>query len=265
MVISRVGAIVIVGLALVAGPALASPNAGPGTAPLVPLGAPFSGEWAGTPSTHPVSRGGSEYPTQWWRVAPFVRTGDQLRVGVDNSRGESDVAVCLVPSTDEFGADSALGTCRNRERIVPSGRLDRLILPHVAASGQPLLAFYGGFANRGGGYSAIVERVVVVVNIAVNPPRRIKRRFTYRAVVRYGDRTAAMDGTVGVLHWRRSGRNPGPESFRRLAGARSVRGTLRFKARLPKSTRRKVQLRSCVAQPDGGTRCTRWATVRLRK
>ena len=263
MVFTRVGAIVVVGLALVAGPASASPNGGPGTAPLVQFGAPFSGQWAGTPNTHRLSRAGSEYPTHWWRIASYVRTGDQVQIAVDNSRGDTDVALCLLPSVDDYGADSALGACEKRERRVSKGRLDRLVIPYAGSSGQPLLVFYGGF--RSGGYSATIERVIVRVKIGINSVTRVRRKFTHRAVVRYGDGTRAADGTVGVLQWSRSGRNPGPKSFTKLAGARSVKGTLRFKAKLPKYTRNSVMLRSCVIQPGGGASCTQPYRVRLRR
>lgn len=265
MFASRVGAIVIAGLALVAGPAAASPNAGPGTAPVMPLRAPLTGTWAGTPSTHPVSRGGGELPTQWWRVQPFVRTGDLLQIAVDNSRDTTGVALCLVTPTDEFGADSALSGCRTRERVIPPGRLDRILLRHVGASGNPLLVFYGGRASQAGGYSAVIEKVIQVLDIAVDPLVRTKRRFSYRAFVRYGDRTRAPDGTLGILQWSRSGRNPGPPTFTRLARARSVKGRLKFKARLPKTTKNKVKIRACVIQPAGGARCTKPERVRLRK
>ena len=183
-----------------------------------------------------------------------MRTGDQLLIAVDNSRGETDVALCLLPSVDEFGADSALGACEKRERRVTIGRLDRLAVPLIGASGQPLLVFYGGF--RSGGYSATIERVIVRLRISVNPVGRIRRKFTHRAFVRYGDGTRAANGTVGILQWSRSGRNPGPKSFTRLAGARSVKGTIRFKAKLPKYTRNSGLLRSCVSQPGGGASCT---------
>ncbi len=257
------GAIVVVGLALLAGPASASPNGGPGTAPLVQFGAPFSGEWAGTPNTHRLSRAGSEYPTHWWRIAPYVRTGDQVQIAVDNSRGETDLALCLLPPVDEYGADSALGACEKRERRVPKGRLDRLVLPLIGKSGQPLLVFYGGF--RSGGYTATIERVAVRLRIGVGSVRGVKRKFTHKAFVRYGDGTRAPNGTVGILQWSRSGRNPGPKGFVKLASARSVKGTLRFKAKLPKSTRNGVQLRACVIQPGGGARCTEPYKVRLRR
>ena len=173
--------------------------------------------------------------------------------------------LCLVSPTDEFGADSILSGCQRQERTIPRGRLDRIVLRHVGSTGQPLLVFYGGLASQSGGYSAIVEKVIQVVNIAVDAPQRVERKFTYRASVRYGDGTRAPDGTVGVLQWSRSGRNPGPTSFTRLAGARSVRGTLRFKARLPESAKNRVRLRACVIQPAGGARCTDAARVRLRK
>lgn len=263
-VVSRVATIAIAGLALLAGTANASPNGGPGTAPLAQLGAPLTGVWAGTPSSHPVSRRGVLFPTQWWRVAPFVRTGDVLQIAVDNTRNPSDLAVCLLSPTDEFGADSALGACERQERIIPRGRLDRILLRHAGSSGQPLLVFHGGLANQGGGYTAVVERVTKIVKIAADPPQRIRRKFTFRASVRFGDGTRAPDGTVGILQWTRSGRNPGPTSFTRLDGARSVRGRLKFKARLPDSARNRVRLRACVIQPDGGVACTKAARVRIR-
>ena len=212
-----------------------------------------------------MKRGGAEYPTQWWRVAPYVRTGDQLQIGVDNSGGGSVVAVCLVSPVDEFGADAALGSCQKRERTI-LGRLDRIVLPHVGDSGQPFLVFYGGRANQGGGYWAVIERVFRVVKIGTGKPLvRIRRKFTYRAFVRYGDGTLAPNGTVGFLRWRRSGRNPGPGAFTTLASARSVKGRLRFKARLPKSTKKRVELQSCVTHPRGGLRCTEAESVKLRK
>ena len=260
----RVGAIFVIAFALAAGPASASPNAGPGTAPALSLRAPFAGVWAGTPSTHPVSRGGGELPTQWWRVTPLVRTGDLVQIGVDNTRGQGNLAVCLASPTDEFGADSALSGCVKRERTVPPGRLDRIVLTQAGSSGQPLLVFYGG----GGSYSGVVEKVIRILKISVNPVGRVRHKFTFRAVLRHGDGVRAPDGTVGVLQWKRAKGTPGPGSFTRLAGARSRKGTLKFKARLPRSAQKRVQVRACVIQPDqpeGGTRCTDPKTLRLKK
>jgi len=230
----------------------------------MPLRAPFAGAWTGTPLIHPVSRGGVERPTQWWRIGAYVHKGDRPQIGVDNTRGTGDLMVCLVSPTDEFGADGALRSCQSRERTVPRRRLDRIGLPHVGDSGNPLLVFYGG----GGSYSGVIEKVIRIVNISVDPVARIKRKFTYKAFLRHGDGAPAPNGTVGVLQWKRSGRGAGPEFFTRLATARSRKGTLRFKAKLPRSAKKKVRIRSCVIEPDqpeGGVRCTNAETIRLKK
>ena len=55
--------------------------------------------------------------------------------------------------------------------------------------------FFGGKANDPGSYSAIVEKVVRPVSIGTNPVGRVRRKFTFRAFVRYADGTAAADGT----------------------------------------------------------------------
>lgn len=84
-----------------------------------------------------------------------------------------------------------------------------------------------------GGYMATIEKVITRVNIGSVPPRRIGRRFSYRATLRYGDNVPAADGTRGVLQWRRGRGGRGPRSFKNLAFKQSVGGVLRFRAKLP--------------------------------
>ena len=133
-----------------------------------------------------------EYPTQWWRVAPLVRTGDLLQVAVDNSRDANDrEAICLVSPTDEFGADSIL-----------------VRLPEAASGRSPGAAWTGSSSAlrriqraasagvlRGPGQS---ERRLLGHRREGHPGREHRggrpaagqaRKFTYRASVRYGDGT----------------------------------------------------------------------------
>lgn len=247
--------------------ALASENVSPSSASLINVGVPFSGTWYGTPI-----RIRNEYdesdPTHWWRLAPVLRVGDTIQVAVDASQTQV-VNLCLASPVDDYGAADALSGC-GRGTGYP-GAFRRLRVPYNGTTGQPFLVVDPGYDEAAsdpssGSYTVTIEKVITRVNIGTTPSRRVRRSFTYRAALRYGDNTPAADGTGGVLQWKRAGAGKGPRTWAKLAGARSTRGMVTFRARVPKriKAKRKFALRSCVLQPGGGPRCTRGAAVKVR-
>ena len=249
----------------------ASSNVAPSSAVGVGLGVPFSGSWPGTGRSQPSCNRGNGQFCHWWRLSPLLRRGDKVTLAVDHSagdRGTAQLSLCLLSPVDDFDANAAVGGCQwtNTAYIAQ----DRETLTYAGATGQAFLVVNAGCcsgspAKSGGQYTATVERVTTRVDIGAVPPNRVARAFRYTASVRYGDNTTAADGLRGVLEWRRAKGTPGPRSFKRFSSATSSSGRLSFRAKLPRTARRKLQLRACVQQPGGGQRCTPAKTVKIRR
>lgn len=253
--------VLVVALAAQGTAASASDNVRPSSAPPVDLGVPFSGSWYGTPTTS------DDIVEHWWRLTSRIHTGDSLQIAVDNSGSGYEAFLCFTSPVDDYGADEAVEKCSFKR--VGGRQLSRLTLRYNGISGQPLLIVTprssddAHLYSQSGGYSATIETIITRVNIGAIARRVVKHSFAYKATLRYGDNTAAVDGTSGVLQWRRASGAPGPKSFKDLASANSVGGRLRFVAKLPKKARKRLQLRACVFQPGGPPRCTRADTVKV--
>lgn len=113
-------------------PAVASNNARPSSAPVVPLGVPFSGTWFGTPTY------GSSSAHHWWRVGALVRTGDSIQVAIDN-RASAPQRFCVVPPVDDFGADAGIASnkCNHLDQTIEVASMGRRTLRYAGPTGQP--------------------------------------------------------------------------------------------------------------------------------
>lgn len=256
-VMAVVGAAIVLGLALPAAGAVASPNNSPTTSTPFGIGVPFSGNWPGTVVAH-----GHSY-NHWWRTPTVLRPGDSLQLAVDNRLGTETVSFCLLPPVDGFDADNVLeDKCNSDDNFyVPPERQDRAQMTYGATTGQAHLVAYrccysvGSTASGGGQYTVVVERIVTRVVPGLVVPSLIPATFTVSSAMVYGDNAPVTDGTGARLEWRyRAERGRTPSPFIPLADAFSVGGAATFTGTLPPEAQgRAVQLRVCAGQPGGDT------------
>lgn len=234
--------------------AQASSNNAPSNAVNVQIGKPFAGVWPGTVYQH-----GNSF-NHWWRLPAVIRPGDTVQVAVDNRLSSRTIHLCLIPTVDDFAADTWIEQC-SYEPYFEAGQQSRTTLTYQGPAGQGFLVAWisrGCCYERGeadedsdGQYTATIERITSLVNIGLAVPAALPTSFTLQGSVIYGDNTPAADGTAAVLQWRPvavKGTDPVP--FANFIYANSVGGVVTFSGAMPVAAQgHKVQLRACVAQP----------------
>ena len=247
-----VGFVVVAALALAVATGRADqgyPNSSPSTAISLPIGTPVT-----VPGPFEVQDTGT-----WLRLPTTVRTGDLLRLAVDNTNGQAGIGVTTqalftaVPPTDDFGAiDTFHKYCCGPG--VDVGTKNRIYVPYKpATSGQGFLVV-SSWNVDGGTVTVTLEQILQKIVLGMAARAWVPQHFTLVANARYGDNTPVANGLAGILSWRVSG-VPGTK-FTTVARAKSAGGTFTFHGAFPKTAvGKQVQYRACATTPDGRIVC----------